>query len=271
MVGRLTNRFFLSSNCTITLFTSSLKYDIIISNRRTEEILMVKLQNNRKRQTPAPAPQPFYKKWWFILIIIIIVVPGLTRGLGDGKSSQTSKKTDSSAQVAKSSEPEKTKASEAPKEDKASEAPKEDASTKEKVTEVKHKMGETVKVGDVEYVVNSKSTAQTVGEGFLKKTANGTYLIVNVTVKNVGKKSMTVDSDYFKLLNGDAEYSDDGTAGLRANKEGKFFHSHVNPDNSITGNVVFDLGSETINSPDLQLQVQTGFWGTERGTISLNE
>lgn len=240
---------------------------------------MVKLQNNRKRQTPAPAPQPFYKKWQFILIIIIIVVPGFAwgfgqgfgQGLGDDKSSQTSKKTDSSAQVAKSSDPEKTKASEAPKEDKVSEAPKEDKSAKEKATEVKHKMGETVKVGDVEYVVNSKSTAQTVGEGFLKKTANGTYLIVNITVKNVGKESMTVTSDYFKLLKGDTEYSDDGTAGLRANKEGKFFHSHVNPDNSITGNVVFDLGSETINSPDLQLQVQTGFWGTEKGTISLSE
>ena len=240
---------------------------------------MVKLQNNRKRQTPAPAPQPFYKKWWFILIIIIIFVPGFARGfgqgfsqgLGDDKSSQTSKKTDSSAQVAKSNEPEKTQVSEAPKEDKVSEAPKEDKSTKEKATNVKYKMGETIKVGDVEYVVNSKSTTKTVGNKHFGNTANGTYLIVNVTVKNTSKKPITVDSNYFKLLNGDAEYSDDSGAGTYINEDAKFFWSKVNPGSSITGNVAFDVSDDVVNSSDLQLQVQTGTWGTEKGTISLSE
>lgn len=236
---------------------------------------MVKLQNNRKRQTPAPTPQPFYKKWWFILIIIIIFVPGFARGfgqgfsqgLGDDKSSQTSTKTDSSAQVAKSSEPEKTKTSEAPKEDKASE----DKSAKEKATDVKYKMGETIKVGDVEYVVNSKSTTKTVGNKHFGNTANGTYLIVNVTVKNTSKKPITVDSNYFKLLNGDAEYSDDSRAGTYINEDTKFFWSKVNPGSSITGNVAFDVSDDVVNSSDLQLQVQTGTWGTEKGTISLSE
>ena len=240
---------------------------------------MVKLQNNRKRRTPAPAPQPFYKKWWFILIIVIIFVPGFARGFGQGfsqglsddKSSQTSTKTNSSDQVTKSNEPEKTKTSEALKEDTVSEASKEDKGTKGKAATTKHKMGETVKVGDVEYVVNSKSTTQKVGDELLGKTAKGTYLIVNVTVKNASKKAMRVTSDYFKLLNGDTEYSDDDTAGLYSNKDGDFFLSEVNPGNSITGNIVFDVNDDVVNSYDLQLQVQTGFWGTEKGTISLNE
>ena len=96
---------------------------------------------------------------------------------------------------------------------------------------------------------------------FLVKPANGTYLILNVTVKNTGKKS----------INGDTEYSDNSSAGFYVNKEGKFFLSEVNPGNSITGNVVFDLSDEALNSSNLQLQVQTGAWGTQKGLISLNE
>ena len=131
------------------------------------------------------------------------------------------------------------------------------------------KIGEVTKVGDVEYIVNSKSISQNVG-GEYGKTANGSYLILNVTVKNSGKKSITVTNDFFKLLKGDTEYETDSVAGVYANEEGKFFLSELNPENSITGNVVFDLNAETANAPGLVLQVQTGVWGTEKGKISLD-
>ena len=117
--------------------------------------------------------------------------------------------------------------------------------------------------------MNSKSLSQNVG-GEYGKTANGIYLIVNVTVKNTGKKSITVTDDFFKLLKGDTEYATDGAAGLYANEEAKFFLSELNPENSITGNVVFDLSNETANASGLQLQVQTGIWGTQKGKISLD-
>lgn len=93
---------------------------------------------------------------------------------------------------------------------------------------------------------------------------------MNVTVKNTGKKSITVTDDFFKLLKGDTEYATDGAAGLYANEEAKFFLSELNPENSITGNVVFDLSDETANASGLQLQVQTGIWGTQKGKISLD-
>ena len=35
---------------------------------------------------------------------------------------------------------------------------------------------------------------------------------------------------------------------MYANEEGKFFLSELNPENSITGNVVFDLNAETANA-----------------------
>lgn len=240
---------------------------------------MVKVKKINNKNEEKPVLTPFYKKWWFILLIVICIV-SVVRGINDNKSSQTSTKRDSSAQVTKSDKTKKTKVSEEtddqektkvvdePKEDKHTEEVKR---TEEKATKVEHKIGEIVKVGDVEYTVNSKSTSQKIGNEFLNKTANGTYLIVNVTVKNTGKKSIRVTSDYFKLLKGDTEYADDGTAGLYSNKDGKFFLSEVNPGNSITGNVVFDLSNDVVNSSGLQLQVQTGAWGTQKGTISLDE
>ena len=198
---------------------------------------------------------PFYKKWWFILIIVLIAFGAIKGGSGTNSSKQSTS-SNSSTQVTTSEETVEKKASEETK-------------NTEEATKAEHKIGEIVKVGDVEYVVNSKSLSQNVG-GEYGKTANGIYLIVNVTVKNTGKKSITVTDDFFKLLKGDTEYASDGAAGLYANEEAKFFLSELNPENSITGNVVFDLSNETANASGLQLQVQTGIWGTQKGKISLD-
>lgn len=132
-----------------------------------------------------------------------------------------------------------------------------------------YKIGETFKVGDVEYTINSKETAQNIG-GEFGENANGTYLILNVTVKNNGSKSITITDSFFKLLKGKAKYETDSAAGIFANEDGDFFYSDLNPENSVTGNVVFDLNPETVSDPNLQLQVQTGYWGTQKGLVSIN-
>ena len=198
---------------------------------------------------------PFYKKWWFILIIVLIAFGAIKGGSGTNSSKQSTS-SNSSTQVTTSEETVEKKASEETK-------------NTEEATKAEHKIGEIVQVGDVEYIVNSKSLSQNVG-GEYGKTANGIYLIVNVTVKNTGKKSIKVTDDFFKLLKGDTEYATDSAAGLYANEEAKFFLSELNPENSITGNVVFDLSNETANASGLQLQVQTGIWGTQKGKISLD-
>ncbi|EID29377.1 MULTISPECIES: DUF4352 domain-containing protein [Streptococcus] len=200
---------------------------------------------------------PFYKKWWFILIVIIVVF-GVVKGGSGSNSTKQEVASSSSTQTAASEETSQTKATEKNK-------------NKEEETKAKaeNKIGEVVKVGDVEYIVNSKSLSQNVG-GEFGKNANGIYLILNVTVKNNGKKSITVTDDFFKLLKDDTEYSTDSTAGIYANQEAKFFLSELNPENSITGNVVFDVNTETADASGLQLQVQTGVFGTQRGKISLD-
>lgn len=185
--------------------------------------------------------KPIYKRVWFIVLVVIVVfgVGGSLGGSSDSSDSKSSEKT---------------------------------TSEKKEEKEVKtYHVGEVVNVGDVEYVVNSISTAKTVGSDYLNATSKGTYLVVNVTVKNNNSKVLTVDGSLFTLVNGEKEFESDSTAGLYANETSTFFYENVNPDLSTTGNVVFDVSDETISSAELQLRVQTGVWGTETENIYLNK
>lgn len=129
-------------------------------------------------------------------------------------------------------------------------------------------IGQDVKVGDVVYKVNSKELSTNVG-GEFGKNANGTFVVLNVTVTNQGKEALMVDSNFFTLLKGDVKFDADSSAGIYANEDANFFLTNLNPENSVTGNVVFDVSPETANDPSIQLQVQTGFWGTETAVINL--
>ena len=207
-----------------------------------------KLFDEHGNEVKGKIKKPFYKKWWFWLIAIIIVV-GLVGGGGD----ETETKSDMTADTASESEV-------------VSESSQEETESVEE-TQI-YSIGETVDVGDVTYVVNSVDSATNVG-GEYGQNSKGTYLLVNVTVTNNGDESLTVDNSLFKLLNDGKEYDSDSTAGIYANDDSSFFLESVNPELSLTGNVVFDVSDTVINSESKQLQVSTGFWGTETGLIDL--
>ena len=192
--------------------------------------------------------KPFYKRVWFIVLVGLFVIGGLQSVLGGGSNSSTSSSQDTSTTTQTTTEA--------------------SASSSEKSEEVTYSIGQEVPVGDVVYLVNSKEVTTNVG-GEFGKTANGVFLVLNVTVKNNGKEAITVTDDFFTLLKGDVEYESDSTAGIYANQDAKFFLTEVNPENSVTGNVVFDITEETANEPSIQLRVQTGYFGTETGVINL--
>ena len=192
--------------------------------------------------------KPFYKRVWFIVLVGLFVIGGLQSVLGGGSNSSTSSSQDTSTTTQTTTEA--------------------SASSSEKSEEVTYSIGQEVPVGDVVYIVNSKEVNTNVG-GEFGKTANGIFLVLNVTVKNNGKEAITVTDDFFTLLKGDVEYKSDSTAGIYANQDAKFFLTEVNPENSVTGNVVFDITEETANDPSIQLRVQTGYFGTETGVINL--
>lgn len=148
-------------------------------------------------------------------------------------------------------------------------------SNKDKTKEVN--IGEKVKVDDLEYTVNSVETANAVGGQYNSDNADGTYIVADVTVKNNGDESITIDTELFKILDGDAENGADATASSTANASGSngndigFFLEELNPGNEKTGKVVFDVSGDTAQSDKTKLQVQSGFFGTQKANIKLNQ
>lgn len=152
---------------------------------------------------------------------------------------------------------------------------KEDATTStttkedKKETKKAYKIGDTVKVGKMQYKVNGVSTATAVGADGFGEKAKGTYQIVDITVKNNGDDSIIVDTELFKLKVGNKTLSADGGASVTANDvNNSFFLEELNPDSELTGKVVFDVSNALIDK-DKQLEVATGFFGTETDVIDL--
>jgi Domain of unknown function (DUF4352) len=194
--------------------------------------------------------KPIYKKWWFWLIIVIIIGAAASNGGNSEQASSTNKE--------KSTENKTTET-------------KQDT----KKEETNPKIGDDVKVGDMNYKVNGKKTADQVGPSALPQKASDKYLVIDVTLKNNGNDKVTVDASFFKLKRGEKTYEADSAASMSANQsedgniDNSFFLQNLNPDSKISGKVVFDVAPEVANAKDLQLQVQTGAWGTETGIIDL--
>lgn len=131
-------------------------------------------------------------------------------------------------------------------------------------------LGQELIVGNVTFIANSVDELNqiTAGNGMFKYTPDAegaVFLNVNVTVKNNGKDMIQTDSSFFKLKTEDGVEYSPSTVIVADDKY--FTYEGINPGLALTGNVVFEVPS---GLSGLDLQVQTGFWGTETGIINLN-
>lgn len=184
-------------------------------------------------------------------LVLLITIVGVVFGGGEESAPTPTESTE------KNEEAKETEATE--------KEPAKEEAVEEPVVEKIAGLGEEIKVGDVFFTANEVTTATNVG-GEYGSTAQSQYTIVNVTVRNEKNEAITVDNNFFKLLSGERTYESDGGAGIYANEEADFFLTSVNPGVSLTGNVVFDVPADLENP---QLQVQTGFFGTETGLINI--
>lgn len=114
--------------------------------------------------------------------------------------------------------------------------------------------------------MNGIETTDTIGDEYLNQKAQETYLIVSVTVKNNGDDALSVLDSFFKLKKGDKTYNTDSTAIMYLVDE-SIFAKEINPDASLMKK---SCSKATIDDKNLQLQVQTGAWGTEKRLINLH-
>lgn len=214
-------------------------------------------------------------KWLLIIFGVLILLGACTAMFTDGEPADEEAQEQSSSEDEAAEEQSTEETEEAETTETESGEQEETASEDEEVIEEEEAdevvgVGEPLEVDGVEFTVNEWYQADSVGSEFMTSEANDTYIVMNVSVVNNQNEAITIDSNFFKIIEGERVFEPDSSASMDANDDGiGLFLEEINPGSSRTANVVFDVTQDVVDSNEKQLQVQSGFWGTETGIINL--
>jgi len=108
-------------------------------------------------------------------------------------------------------------------------------------------IGIAVRDGKFEFTVTSVETGvATVGDEYLNAQAQGQFVLVHMTVTNIGDRAQMFDGSSQKLLDSAGrEHSADSSAAIYLGDANSFL-TDVNPGNSVEGTVVFDVPADAV-------------------------
>lgn len=183
---------------------------------------------------PAPAaPEPHRKSWFarhkIITGLAAVVLVGAGIQAANGGSTTTPTATADST----------TTTGQAPA---APDAPEDAPEDAEPAAPAAAKVGQKVRDGQFEFTVTKVRTGvATVGDRYLNERAQGQYVLVDITVTNIGDQAQLL-SDSSQKLSDDRgrQFSTDTTAAIYL-KDNKVFLNEINPGNSLKGTLVFDM------------------------------
>jgi hypothetical protein len=157
------------------------------------------------------ASRPFYKKKRFILLAVVALLTLIAVATGGGS------KTDSSSDGGSSS-------------------------TGGGSSESAVGLNEAARDGKFEFTVSGVDCSKnTIGEAALSKTAQGTFCIVSLTVKNIGNEAQLLDASSQKALDAAGkEYSADSSAAMYLGDSNTFLNQ-LNPGSTVNGQMVYDV------------------------------
>lgn len=119
------------------------------------------------------------------------------------------------------------------------------AKTDSKTATTTANIGEPARDGQFEFVIKSVTCGKpsvTDSSGYVTKTAQGQYCLMDVTVKNIGDKQQYFSESDQKLLNSAGQvYSPDTTATLTNSNNSDALLAQINPGNTAQGVLVFDI------------------------------
>jgi hypothetical protein len=110
-------------------------------------------------------------------------------------------------------------------------------------TEAPAGIGDQVQDGAFAFTVTKVETGrEALGDGFLRSEAQGSYVLVHVTVTNVGTEAQMFTSANQTLLDAQGrEFEADAGAALMNVPDSESFLTDINPGNSVDGVLVFDV------------------------------
>jgi hypothetical protein len=172
----------------------------------------------------AKATRPWFKKKRFMIpalaVLLIAAMSAISGGGGDDTDTTTTSVTDTAA---------------GGQDDNG--ASEEQPAAEEKLPG----LGDKVRDGKFLFTVTKvQSGVRQIGGDTFGVKAQGQFVLVHMSVKNIGDEAQTLLGDNQKLFIGGKEYSADTEAGIYLD-ESKSFIEEINPGNKLKGVVVFDV------------------------------
>ena len=106
-------------------------------------------------------------------------------------------------------------------------------------------VGDAVRDGKFEFTVTKVETGvESVGDEFLSQEAQGQYVLVHMTVENIGDQAQMFDGSNQELTDTEGRtHQSDGSAAIYLGDANSFL-TDINPGNSVEGTVVFDIPAD---------------------------
>lgn len=133
---------------------------------------------------------------------------------------------------------------------------------------VESSIGTPIEIGHFVYTVQSVQFRKTVGNSFFGETADGIYLIVNLSIKNISKETRTLDGSLFAVTDKSGvkyEYSVDASTALELSGSKTLFLKDCQPNITTKGVLAFEVPQKD----EYYLHLVGSFWGSKSARVLL--
>ncbi len=211
-----------------------------------------------------PQPEPAQKSWFrrhkvmtaLLAIVALLVVGSLfggedeeTPAAGDEPAAaQQEAPAEAPESQAEEAEPgaENAAAQEEPAEEEpAKDEPAQEEPAEEAPVEEAPGVGDAVRDGDFEFTVNEVQTGLTsIGEGFTEETPQGQFVLIDITVTNIGDKGTALLDSNQVLIDEQGRQHNTSSASMWL-EEGLWL-DEINPGNSVSGVLLYDIPTDAV-------------------------
>lgn len=129
-------------------------------------------------------------------------------------------------------------------------------------------VGQAVEVGHFVYVVTGVSFRKSIGNEFFGETADGVYLLINLSIKNISKETRMLDNSLFTLTDKNRmkyEYAVSASTALELSGYKTLFLKECQPNIVTKGFLVFEVP----HPDEYYLHLVGNFWGGKSKKILL--
>lgn len=103
-------------------------------------------------------------------------------------------------------------------------------------------IGDRVVSGNIAYTITNVQTSPTLSNEYSSTSADGIFVIVDMTLENIGKETITMTSNYVKLVDDQARvFESDSDSWMYIDNNNNLLLKQLQPGLQTNGRIVFDV------------------------------